>query len=388
MDPDCPRYNTDVRRSDIVTLSAVDIGAGDEPPREFRLFRAGENESSKGTVVFDSAAAESVMAAYERDGTDVVIDLEHLSIDREERHFSTDACGWARLEVRDGELWAVDVRWTPDGDRRLREKRQRYVSPAFYVDDEKRVIQIINVGLTSMPATYGAQPLVAASRDLRPRRYNRSTDMNSDTIKSLLEAAQADDLEALKSLVLDLVASEASGEEPSAEPADEGAALAEEPEPPPAEDEEQMARALSRSVVALAGKGTIAATLETIETWRKSHVELATRLASLEADKRALEDADRRKLVGELVALSAETPATAYVAGKLCDRLAAEPVASLRTRVAELSKTAPPRPRPPAGKTGAGDLTETELVTYSRLKTDEQKTRFLALRASRRSNSR
>ena len=101
-----------------------------------------------------------------------------------------------------------------------------------------------------------------------------------------------------------------------------------------------------------------------------------------------LEDADRRKLVGELVALSAETPATAYVAGKLCDRLAAEPVASLRTRVAELSKIAPSRPRPPAEKTGAGDLTETELVTYSRLKTDEQKTRFLALRASRRSNSR
>jgi hypothetical protein len=66
--------------------------------------------------------------------------------------------------MRNGELWAVDVTWTPDGERRLREKTQRYISPLFRRDKKTgRILRLLNVALVSMPATNDAQPLVAAS---------------------------------------------------------------------------------------------------------------------------------------------------------------------------------------------------------------------------------
>lgn len=145
---------------------AIDI-AGEEPPREFRIFRAGVNESHKGSIVFDAAAAAAVMAAWQRWGVDVMIDLEHLAIDpdaKRTRTDATDARGWAKLALRNGELWAVDVQWTPDGEARLREKRQRYASPVVIVDKNDRAVEIVNVALVAMPATFDAAPLVAASR--------------------------------------------------------------------------------------------------------------------------------------------------------------------------------------------------------------------------------
>lgn len=145
----------------------IDVAVdGEAPPSEFRLFKAGENETTKGTFIFDAEAARAVMAAAaQRDGVDYPIDLEHLSLEStDSRGFDPDARGWFQLAVRNGELWAVNVRWTPDGQRRLSERTQRYVSPAFTVDDEDRVTEIVNVALVAMPATHGTPALVAANR--------------------------------------------------------------------------------------------------------------------------------------------------------------------------------------------------------------------------------
>ena len=145
----------------------IDVAVdGEAPPTEFRLFRAGENETTKGTFIFDAEAASAVMAAAaQRDGVDYPIDLEHLSLEStDSRGFDPDARGWFQLAVRNGELWAVNVRWTPDGQRRLSERTQRYVSPAFTVDDDNRVTEIVNVALVAMPATHGTPALVAANR--------------------------------------------------------------------------------------------------------------------------------------------------------------------------------------------------------------------------------
>lgn len=145
----------------------IDVAVdGDAPPTEFRLFKAGANETTKGTFLFDATAADAVMAAAaQRDGVDYPIDLEHLSLEStDSRGFDPDARGWFCLAVRNGELWAVNVRWTPDGQRRLSERTQRYVSPAFTVDDEDRVTEIVNVALVAMPATHGTPALVAANR--------------------------------------------------------------------------------------------------------------------------------------------------------------------------------------------------------------------------------
>jgi hypothetical protein len=133
-------------------------------PVEFRIFRAGANATTKGTFLFDAKAAAAVMAAYKAQGVDQMIDLEHEALGDLGRPDSHDARGWYALEVRNGELWAVNVRWTPDGRRRLSEKTQRYISPAFLTDDEGRVIEMINCALVAMPATHEAMPLAASRR--------------------------------------------------------------------------------------------------------------------------------------------------------------------------------------------------------------------------------
>jgi phage I-like protein len=149
-----------------IALSATVSGA---PPTEFRLFKRGPNETAKGTFVFDEAAARSVMTAYRRSGTDVMIDLEHQSLRdpaMSARADAPDARGWAKLELRNGELWAVGVTWTPDGSKRLRERTQRYISPAFTTDKEGRISELVNVALVAMPATYGAPPIAASKRSM------------------------------------------------------------------------------------------------------------------------------------------------------------------------------------------------------------------------------
>lgn len=135
---------------------------GSAPPTEFRIFKAGANPTTKGVFIFDAAAAAAVMASYTAQGVRHMIDLNHESLEPATREDSGDARGWYDLELRNGELWAVNVTWTPDGARRLAEKRQRYISPAFCTDDEKRVTEMINCALVAMPATHDAQPLAAS----------------------------------------------------------------------------------------------------------------------------------------------------------------------------------------------------------------------------------
>jgi len=138
--------------------------APSSPPTEFRLFKAGWNETSKGRFLFDSEAAASVMARYRRGGVELMIDLEHGSLDAPTRSDSADARGWFKLALRGGDLWAVGVTWTSDGARRLSDRTQRYISPAFSVDSKtNRVTEILNAAIVAMPATYGAT-MVAASR--------------------------------------------------------------------------------------------------------------------------------------------------------------------------------------------------------------------------------
>lgn len=146
-------------------LSIIDPISG-EPPTEFRIFREGLNRTHKGDVLFDAQAAQSLLANAALWNVRLMIDLEHESLDEGPavRADSKDARGWFSLEMRGGELWATNVEWTPDGERRIRERTQRYISPAFYDDEEGRPIEIVNAALCAMPATFSAQDLIAAKR--------------------------------------------------------------------------------------------------------------------------------------------------------------------------------------------------------------------------------
>lgn len=154
-----------------LAVASVDIGRSGDGivvgenglPVAIRLFRAGENETTKGVFLFDEEAAKLVMSDALEHGVDYMIDLEHMSLDDDARNWDPDSRGWFKLQVKNGELWAVDIRWSPDGERRLREKTQRYISPAFAIDDDGRITRIANIALVAMPATHGTPALVAAA---------------------------------------------------------------------------------------------------------------------------------------------------------------------------------------------------------------------------------
>jgi hypothetical protein len=386
---------------------ALAVGDGPELPTEFRLFVRGDNATEKGKYVFDDAAARSVMAAYRKWGIDVPIDLEHQMLDLdggEADPTARDARGWCKLELRpDGSLWAVAVRWTPDGASRLTEKRQRYVSPAFDFDPKtRRVLKLVNIALTAIPATHGTPALVAASRGTHMGDLERAKNLvtlaagmglDPSLVTKALEAIEKGDAKAALDILKGLVASaagadpEPDGDEPGSEgdgaegttpdapPADMSAAP-----PPPAsgddsdddKDEDEPAkkaanRALRASLRRMTGKATFAEAVVEVETWRQSHLSLETQRTQLATERAILESAERRKHVVELVKLGAEFPATVFVDplkkdGAIKERWLKMPLAELRSHVAEqrAARKAPavasPGVKPPPGDaTSDGD---------------------------------
>lgn len=206
----------------------LSIAAGDAPPTEFRVFRAGVNTTTKGEFVFDEAAAKLVMAAYGQHGADVMIDLEHLSLAGESRHFDPDARGWCKLELRNGELWAVGVKWTPDGESRLSDKRQRYISPAFDIDKKsRRIVRVMNIAITAMPATDNLTPLVRARGGQRMAGNKLAAAMLA--VAALSTDEQGDEMKAALTALKTLADGDEEGETPAPVP----------PPPPPADDKKE-----------------------------------------------------------------------------------------------------------------------------------------------------
>ena len=172
---------------DIVALAADSR----EPPTEFRLFRAGANETTKGVFLFSEESQKSVMDGYQRHGADVPIDYEHKMLDYFASADDMRAAGWFTPEVRDGELWAANVRWTNKAASALREGEWRYISPAFTTGEDGRIFELINVALTNLPATHQLEALVAASRAreaLSAKPHPASSGKETPSMKNILIA--------------------------------------------------------------------------------------------------------------------------------------------------------------------------------------------------------
>lgn len=149
----------------LLSLDLVALATGErEPPKEFRIFRSGSNETTKGVFMFGEDSQKSVMDAFSRHGADVPIDYEHKMLDWGAPADDMRAAGWFRPELRSGELWASDVRWTTKAAAHLRDGEWRYISPAFLTNEEGVITSLINVALTNLPATHQLEALVAASR--------------------------------------------------------------------------------------------------------------------------------------------------------------------------------------------------------------------------------
>ena len=313
---------------------AIGVCADGSLPTEFRLFTAGWNDTENGRFLFDADAAASVMAAHEKWGVDLMIDLEHqaLNAGTPPEPTARDARGWFRLELRpDGSLWAVSVSWTSDGAQRLADKRQRYVSPAFSVDPEtSRVTAIINVALVAIPATHDTPALVAASA-----RGNES--MDPKLIAEALDALVAGDAEKSMEILKGLIAAAAGGEV-AAEPAAEEpvAEMAVEPAAEEDEDKAEVVAATAR-LTRITGKTTLGGAVDEVEIWRLAYIKHEEESARLASERAALELGKRKENAVALTKLGAETPHTSGLAsGKLCARLLGEDLTEQTARVAAL----------------------------------------------------
>ena len=159
------------------------------PPTEFRIFTAGKVETTKGTFIFDEEAAAAVMADYKAHGVELMIDYDHASLAGLvlDPAMAGKAAGWFTPELRSGELWATNVRWSPAAAQALGDAEWRYMSPAFDIDKDGRIISLCNVALTNLPATHNLDALVAASRT-RDRRKLSSGPAFSDVTMAIGEA--------------------------------------------------------------------------------------------------------------------------------------------------------------------------------------------------------
>ncbi len=161
-----------------------------DPPKEIRLFKAGLNHSLKGPVLFDEKAAADVMASWKAMGHSLTIDYDHGSIRKDaiDPSKSGKSAGRFDLELRDGELWAVNIRWAPEAEAAIRREEWPFISPAFASDATGRPTLVLNFGLTGNPALLDPPRLIAAAiqdHDIRTENTTMKWNALNDYMKQM-----------------------------------------------------------------------------------------------------------------------------------------------------------------------------------------------------------
>jgi hypothetical protein len=195
--------------------------------------------------------------------------------------------------------------------------------------------------------------------------------MDPKLIQEALDALISGDDAKCAELLKSLVAS-AAGAEPSEAPSSDDAA--------PPNPEADAAAATVSQLCKLTGKASAGEVVALV-------TELLSAARKAKADQDLIDATSRVELVGELVKLGVEWPATAWQ-GDPKDktpvaRLASEPLADLRARVATLRALVPARIEATAPKGTVAMLSAADQAEADKIKDPAQKERFIQLRLSR-----
>jgi phage I-like protein len=128
-------------------------------PREIQLIPSGSHRTGRGSFVLDEEGAASVMAAFDSQDNDMVIDYEHQTL----RDVEAPAAGWITGLINKGNdgIWG-EVQWNRRAVEYLNRREYRYLSPVFLkTGEEGRVVRLVNAALTNQPAIDGMVPVVA-----------------------------------------------------------------------------------------------------------------------------------------------------------------------------------------------------------------------------------
>jgi phage I-like protein len=150
--------------------SAHDVEIGpDGAPCAFRIWTSGANPTDHGKHIFSERSARLLLTEQATRGNLYSIDVDHLSLNKESPPEARKAVGWHRLEVRDGDLWAVDVKWTDIARSGLTKDppEWRYFSPAYDVDSGGEVTSYLNTALTNNPATWSVTALATKGNSMK-----------------------------------------------------------------------------------------------------------------------------------------------------------------------------------------------------------------------------
>ena len=148
--------------------------AGTDAPARFLLVRDGDMDWEGEDLIFDKAAAETIIAAFEERGNQLPIDYHHHTLDAEKTDSEAEApaAGWIRgLEWVDGEgLYATGVEWTDKARGQIEAREFKYYSPVLYSSKKTgKWAELHSVALTNRPRTKRMSELLQAAERMSAR---------------------------------------------------------------------------------------------------------------------------------------------------------------------------------------------------------------------------
>jgi phage I-like protein len=299
---------------------ALGLEAGKPLPNAFRIFTAGKVETTKGAFLFDEASQALVMKQAADWGNDYPVDYEHamgmpFAVDPA---LSGAAAGWFKPEIRNGELWAANVSWTPKASKMLTDREYRYTSARFHVEGEGgRIAELVNVALTNLPATKRMEPLITsrAGDPGKPQEQSMKT-----LLVALSLAADATEAEALAAI--------------------------------------QALKSFIDRMLTLTGAKTLAEVAGTLAAWKADAAQMAALSLELAKYKDAQLSLEIEALIADGKKVGKITPATEPMVRELAK---ADGIPGLKRFLAAAQAAPKPVGEPEPNVAGAG-LTPTELT--------------------------
>lgn len=168
-------------------------------PEEIQVIPYGTDiETSKGKFTLDEECAPIVMAEFQKQVNQMVIDYEHQTL----LNVEAPAAGWISKLIDKGKegIWAA-VEWTAKARAYIANKEYKYVSPVFLVRlADNRVIRLINVALTNQPNIDGMVPLVNKAGDITIKINKEETIMWKKMLERLGLAETATEQDAIAAI--------------------------------------------------------------------------------------------------------------------------------------------------------------------------------------------
>jgi hypothetical protein len=147
-------------------------------PTSYWLFKAGATSTEYGPVYWTERSAKLCAEAAARRSTEFNFDYDHLSV-KPVAVGNGRAAGWSRRDISAAGFRVVAVSWTDVARAAILGREYRYLSPFALVDEATReVVDVINCALTNLPATHGAQLLLAQLAGSKPSPRQTMNPMN------------------------------------------------------------------------------------------------------------------------------------------------------------------------------------------------------------------